>query len=243
MHMSAPSPCLHTYPHMLLPQAFASAPPTATVSTILPCLIPPFRQSADSTFIEIPQGSGNFRGSASFPFRCSTSTDVTFNVEQVAPGRACQNTCLYTCLDTCPDTCLYTRVGRTGWHVYTHVSRHVYTHVYTQEQVAPDGKSDSLQLQLDASAKVVWHVGQSADWSWSRTSPLFKSVSDGAHTLRVLGREDGIKLRAIRFVDGAASCSWIRCTSIRMFIHMPMRICLYTCMYMLLCTHLHSTCL
>ena len=77
------------------------------------------------------------------------------------------------------------------------------------EVISPDGGSDSFNLQLDDGTSETWHLGQKTDWAWSVVSPSI-SVTAGTHTVKLLGREDGVQIRALTFASGfsEAGCTW-----------------------------------
>ena len=58
------------------------------------------------------------------------------------------------------------------------------------EVIAPSGSDDSVFLQMDDEAKVVWHVGSRTrnEWTWKTLGTPFV-VTEGKHRLRVLHRE------------------------------------------------------
>merc|ERR1712228_88817 len=78
--------------------------------------------------------------------------------------------------------------------------------------VAPDPKSDSFSIRVDGDdedTKVLWECGKKSSFGWSKTSPEF-DVKKGQHTLIIHGREDGIKLRKVKFEKGGEDVSFAR---------------------------------
>jgi hypothetical protein len=83
------------------------------------------------------------------------------------------------------------------------------TATFEAEIIAPDGGADSFYLRLDDESLAAWHTGQGDSWFWSDVSPSV-SVTAGTHTVNLYGREDGIKIRTLRFASGQseAGCEW-----------------------------------
>jgi hypothetical protein len=74
------------------------------------------------------------------------------------------------------------------------------------EVIAQDDDSDSFYFQTDDDvSKETWLTGVHPSWNWSAVSPPFRAKA-GRHTLRLLGREDNIKIRRLKFVANASTC-------------------------------------
>jgi hypothetical protein len=78
---------------------------------------------------------------------------------------------------------------------------------FQAEIIAPNGGADSFYIRVDAQGKQTWHTGQKRSWGWSSTSPNF-DVAQGSHTVSLLEREDGIKLKSLKITVGAQSCDF-----------------------------------
>ena len=57
--------------------------------------------------------------------------------------------------------------------------------------IAPDGTSDSFHMSLDGEAIQIWHTGTSS--TFRKRTWKTATLSEGKHTLRVMGRETGCK--------------------------------------------------
>jgi hypothetical protein len=71
--------------------------------------------------------------------------------------------------------------------------------LFELEVVAPTATDDSFYLSVDYGTDMTWHLGQHQEWTWV-SSPQYFQVQAGVHVLHVKEREDGTKLRAVRFV-------------------------------------------
>jgi hypothetical protein len=89
---------------------------------------------------------------------------------------------------------------------YAFFCRNDATVAFDYEIMAPDGHDDSFYISIDDGDVFLWSTPQSQDFTWA-ARPDTTDVEGGLHTLIVHGREDGTKLRSIRFSQGG--CGFI----------------------------------
>ena len=69
---------------------------------------------------------------------------------------------------------------------------------FEAEMVFPTRQSDSFFISVDGGSRTTWHIGNcSQTWAW-RPLPSVGVLSKGNHILKIMGREDGVKLRRVR---------------------------------------------
>ena len=96
---------------------------------------------------------------------------------------------------------------------------------------AADGSSNSVHLAMDCGAARTWDLGE-ADTGYGPgwvtdaggTQTTFARVSAGHHTVTVVHREDGVRLRALGML-GSAACSWREGTHSCYAAHLPCTCC------------------
>ena len=84
---------------------------------------------------------------------------------------------------------------------YTFFCRHDATVAWDFEVMSPGGADDSFYVQVDDGDVLRFNTGTHQTFEWSAREET-ADVEGGVHTLTIRGREDGTKLRSIRFSQG-----------------------------------------
>ena len=84
---------------------------------------------------------------------------------------------------------------------YTFSCRNDATVAFDYEVMTPNGNDDSFYIQIDDGEVFRWDTGRHQVFEWASRAET-TDVVGGRHTLIVHGREDGTKLRSIRFATG-----------------------------------------
>ena len=84
---------------------------------------------------------------------------------------------------------------------FTFSCRNDATVAFDYEVMSPNGNDDSFYIQIDDGEVFLWSTGNHQVFEWAARAET-TDVEGGMHTLVVHGREDGTKLRNIRFSAG-----------------------------------------
>ena len=103
---------------------------------------------------------------------------------------------------------------------YTFSCRNDASVAFDHEVMTPNGNDDSFYIQIDDGEVFRWDTGNHQIFEWASRAET-TDVEGGRHTLIVHGREDGTKLRSIRFAaGGCASLTTIKETlELRPILH------------------------
>ena len=89
---------------------------------------------------------------------------------------------------------------------------------FEAEMVFPTRQSDSFFISVDGGSRTTWHIGNcSQTWAW-RPLPSVGVLSKGNHTLKIMAREAGVKLRTVR-ISNSDGVGWFG--GARVHLHAP----------------------